>query len=242
MDRPTPWTSWISNDSPASWWGLLMGGTDSPSREPGADQGTCFRCWLPLLAMLSLTSGCATSPPRDIDDACEIFEEKDGWYDSTKDAYEKWGVPVHVQLAIIHQESRFRHDAKPPRQKLLGVIPWTRPSSAYGYPQSKDSTWDWYKDKTGNRWADRDDFDDAADFVGWYGNTSHRMLGISKWDAYNQYLAYHEGQGGFKRKTYRKKKWLIKTAHRVQGNARRYSTQLSRCEDDLERGWSLWPF
>ena len=90
--------------------------------------------------------------------------------------------------------------------------------------------------------ADRDDFDDAVDFVGWYCNTSHRMLGISKWDAYNQYLAYHEGHGGYKRKTYRKKKWLIKTAHRVQGNAKRYSAQLSRCEDELDRGWSLWPF
>ena len=240
MDRPTPLTSCSSNHSHGSWWSLLRG--SSPSREPPADQGTWFRCWLVPLATVLLTSACATSPPKDVSDACEIFEEKDDWYDSAKDAYEKWGVPVHVQLAIIHQESRFQHDAKPPRQKLLGVIPWTRPSSAYGYAQSKDSTWDWYKDKTGNRWADRDDFDDAVDFVGWYCNTSHRMLGISKWDAYNQYLAYHEGHGGYKRKTYRKKKWLIKTAHRVQGNAKRYSAQLSRCEDELDRGWSLWPF
>ena len=186
--------------------------------------------------------GCATSPPQNTSDACAIFEEKDGWYDSAKDSYEKWGVPVHVQLAIIRQESSFKHDAKPPRQKLLWVIPWTRQSSAYGYAQIKDSTWDWYRDKTGNRWADRDDFDDAVDFVGWYCNTSHRILGISKWDAYNQYLAYHEGHGGFKRKTYRKKKWLVKTARKVDSNAKRYRAQLARCEDELDRGWSLWPF
>ncbi len=155
---------------------------------------------------------------------------------------ERWGVPIPVQMAIIRQESRFRDDAKPPRRKLLGMIPWTRPSSAYGYGQVKDETWDWYIQKTGNRGADRDDFDDAIDFVGWYGSVSHRSLGISKWDAYSQYLAYHEGHGGFKRKTYRKKSWLMKVAHRVQVKAKQYSVQLARCEDRLGRGWRLWPF
>ena len=215
------------------WCGRFALAVDSDGRLSG---------WWVLAVTALLSVGCATSPPQNITDACEIFEEKDGWYDGTKDAYEKWGVPVHVQLAIIHQESRFQHDAKPPRRKVLGVIPWTRRSSAYGYAQIKDSTWDWYRDKTGNRWADRDDFDDAVDFVGWYGNTSHRMLGISKWDAYNQYLAYHEGHGGYKRKTYRKKKWLVNAAQKVERNAKRYRTQLARCEDDLDRGWRLWPF
>ncbi len=209
---------------------------------PTAERFNRQACRLASVAAVLLTTACATAPPQNMSDACEIFEEKDGWYDSAKDAYEKWGVPVHVQLAIIHQESRFQHDAKPPRRRLLGVVPWTRPSSAYGYAQSKDSTWDWYREKTGNRWADRDDFDDAVDFVGWYCNTSHRMLGISKWDAYNQYLAYHEGHGGYKRKTYKKKKWLVKTAQKVEGNARRYRSQLDRCEGELEQGWSLWPF
>ncbi len=210
--------------------------------QPSTDRRKPAKCGLALVVAALLATGCANSSPRNTSDACAIFEEKDDWYDSAKDAYEKWGVPVHVQLAIIRQESSFKHDAKPPRQKLLWVIPWTRPSSAYGYAQIKDSTWDWYRDKTGNRWADRDDFDDAVDFVGWYCNTSHRLLGISKWDAYNQYLAYHEGHGGFKRKTYRKKKWLVKTARKVDSNARRYRAQLARCEDELDRGWSLWPF
>jgi len=156
------------------------------------------------------------------------------------DSYEKWGVPVHVQLAIIYQESRFVHDAKPPRKKLLWVIPWTRMSSAYGYGQIKDSTWDWYLKSTGNRWADRDEFEDVVDFIGWYGSVSHRKLGISKWDAYNQYLAYHEGHGGFKRKSYKKKAWLMKVARKVDNRAKSYHTQLSKCEDSLDKGW--WPF
>lgn len=197
--------------------------------------------YLPLL-MLVLTGGCVTTPPEDINNSCEIFEDKDDWYDDARDSYEKWGVPVHVQLAIIYQESKFRHDAKPPRDTLLWVIPWTRKSSAYGYAQVLDSTWDWYIQKTGNRRADRDDFADVADFIGWYGNVSHRTLGISKWDPYRQYLAYHEGHGGYKRRTYAKKKWLVKVARKVERQAKRYHTQLARCEDELDRSWAFWPF
>jgi len=80
----------------------------------------------------------------------------------------------------------------------------------------------------------------VVDFIGWYGSVSHRTLGISKWDAYNQYLAYHEGHGGFKRKTYKKKAWLMKVARKVDNRAKSYHTQLSKCEDSLDKGW--WPF
>ena len=106
----------------------------------------------------------------------------------------------------------------------------------------KDETWNWYRKSSGNSWADRDDFDDAVDFIGWYGDVTHRKLGISKWDAYNQYLAYHEGHGGFKRKTYLRKPWLIKVARKVAGRARSYHAQLKKCESSLDKGWSLWPF
>lgn len=197
-----------------------------------------------LLAFLAgiILIGCVSSPPKNTGNACEIFEDKDGWYKATRKSYDKWKVPIHVQLAIMHQESRFQEDAKPPRTKLLWVIPWSRKSSAYGYGQVKDGTWEWYQRDTGNSWADRDDFEDVADFIGWYGNVSHRKLGIAKSDAYSQYLAYHEGHGGYKRKTYRKKKWLIKVAKKVSRNAERYRAQLARCEKDLNRGWSVWPF
>ncbi len=199
--------------------------------------------WRPLalagiVVMLgALAASCATTPPSNTRDGCAIFREKNGWYADALAAQKKWGVPVHVQLAIIYQESRFVHDAKPARRKLLWVIPWTRPSSAYGYGQIKDGTWDWYRNSTGNRWADRDDFEDVVDFIGWYGSVSHRKLGISKWDAYNQYLAYHEGHGGFKRKTYRKKPWLMKVAKKVAARASAYRAQLKRCEGELDRGW-----
>lgn len=195
-----------------------------------------------LIACLSvaLLAGCVTGPPRNPDDICEIFREKGGWYADAKAAAERWGTPIQVQMAIIHQESGYRDDVRPARTRLLWIIPWTRPTSAYGYTQALDSTWDWYKKESGNAWADRDDFDDAADFVAWYVAKSHDRIGISKWDAYSQYLAYHEGQTGFKRKTYAGKPWLKRVASRVNARAERYAGQLAGCRGDLERGW--WPF
>jgi len=192
-----------------------------------------------MAAVLSLVA-CATVPPHNLNNGCAIFREKSGWYDDAKESFDKWGVPVHVQLAIIWQESRFRSQAKAPKDTLLGFIPWGRKSSAYGYAQVKDSTWDWYIEKSGNRGADRDDFEDVTDFIGWYGNMSRKTLGISKWDAYNQYLAYHEGHGGFARKTYLKKQWLIGVARKVKRRAERYRAQIAACKDELESSW--WPF
>jgi len=191
------------------------------------------------VCLLSLAA-CAGGPPKHLDDGCAIFQEKDDWYEDANDSYKKWGVPVHVQLAIIYQESRFRSKAEAPDDTLLGFIPWGQTTSAYGYAQVLDSTWDWYKKSTGNSGADRDDFEDATDFIGWYGNMSHKKLGISKWDAYNQYLAYHEGHGGWKRKTYNRKPWLIKVARKVERRAARYAAQLKRCKNKLEDGGWFW--
>ena len=195
--------------------------------------------WLVLAAVLSL-GGCASKPPSDTENICQIFEEKGKWYKAAKKSQKKWGTPVHVQMAIMRQESKFQFDAKPPREKKFGFIPWKRKSSAYGFAQVKDETWKWYKDKSGNGGADRDDFGDAIDFVGWYTNLSQKTLGISKWDPYNQYLAYHEGHGGFKRKTYNSKNWLINVARKVDHVAKEWGAQLKRCEDELDDGW--WPF
>lgn len=191
-------------------------------------------------AWLALGAACATTPPANIEDLCAIFEEKGGWYKDARRSEKRWGTPVHVQMAIIRQESSFRFDARPPRTKLLGFIPWKRPSDAYGYAQVLDSTWHWYLDDTGQRFGQRDDFTDAIDFVGWYTNTTQETLGVSKWDPYNQYLAYHEGHGGWKRGSYRNKRWLTQTARQVERRAKEWGAQLKRCEDDLDDGW--WIF
>lgn len=182
-----------------------------------------------LISLPLLVSACASMPPKSSEDACSIFREKDDWYEASSKVEEKYGLPMQIQLAIMRQESSFKHDAAPPRVTLLGIPMWWRESSAYGYAQVKDETWDWYINKTGNRGADRDDYEDAVDFMGWYSSISNKRLGISKWDTYNQYLAYHEGHGGWQRKTYLKKPWLIQVAQKVDRYARQYGTQLKGC-------------
>ena len=201
-----------------------------------------IRSFLVALTVFALLGGCSTTPPRNINDSCAIFKEKSGWYKAMRSVKKRYGTPIHVQLAIIKQESSFKHNAKTERTHIFWVIPWGRKSTAYGYAQVKDGTWDWYKQKTGNRGADRDNFSDAVDFIGWYTDVSQKTLGISEWDAELQYLAYHEGHGGFKRKTYRKKKWLMGVARKVKASSLQYAAQLKKCESSLDRGFWLWPF
>jgi len=144
----------------------------------------------------------------------------------------------------MHQESKFEAKTKPPRTTCLCIFPGPRLSTAYGYSQALDETWDKYKRSAGNRGADRDDFSDAVDFIGWYCNISHTKCSIAKDDAYNLYIAYHEGHGGFSRKTYRKKAWLRRVAGKVGSKARIYEKQLASCQREFQkRGCCcLWPF
>ena len=172
-----------------------------------------------------LLIGCTTTPPRNIHDACAIFQEYPKWYWEARDAYNQWGVPISVQLAIVRQESHFRAKAKPPRTKLLGIIPWSRPSTAYGYAQALNGTWDHYQQATKNYHTDRDSFGDAVDFIGWYSKQVHKQLGISPRNAYALYLAYHEGITGYSRGSYKKKTWLIQVA-KSTAHARQYRQQL----------------
>ncbi|MCV5991417.1 hypothetical protein OFO94_35690, partial [Escherichia coli] len=74
----------------------------------------------------------------------------------------------------------------------------------------------------------RTNFDDSIMFVGWYTHETRRQLGISLWDPYNQYLAYHEGRGGYKRGTYKRKPSLMKVARRVEQTAKTYGWQLKQ--------------
>ena len=186
------------------------------------------RPWVLGVALLAL-AGCATTPPSQVENACTLFAEKPDWDEATRATEKRWGTPPQVQLAIIRAESSFKHDAKPPHDTFIGIPMWWRVSSAYGYAQAKDETWDGYRKATGNGWASRTDFDDASDFIGWYTDQSQKRLGISKWDTYNQYLAYHEGQGGYGRGTYKKKDWLIRVARKVDGWAKTYGGQLRAC-------------
>ena len=197
---------------------------------------TPFFCCSVFAVMLS---GCATPPPKNTSNLCEIFYEHRDWYDAAAKVRDKWGVPIHVPMSIMYQESSFKHNARPPMRWFLGFIPYGRASNAYGYSQAKTVTWDEYVKEADRFWASRDNFDDAIDFMGWYISKSQRLNGVSKWDGYGQYLNYHEGWGGYKRGSYHKKGWLVQVAKKVDSRAKMYAGQLNKCEEDLKRGW-LW--
>jgi hypothetical protein len=183
-------------------------------------------------------SACTATPPKKAENLCDIFYEKRDWFYAAQDMNEKWGVPIHVPMAMMYQESSFKHDAKPPRDYIFfGLIPWGRVSTAYGYSQAKTMTWADYKRETGNSSADRDDFDDAIDFMGWFISKTHTINKVSKWDANLQYLNYHEGWGGYKRRSYRAKPWLVRVAKKVDARSKRYAGQLRTCKDDLDKSW-----
>src|SRR5690348_1114394 len=131
-----------------------------------------------ILLFVLLTSCAIHHPPSDVNNLCTIFREYPRWYKDAKDVERRWKVPVPVQMAIIHQESKFNARARPPRKKLLWIIPWKRPSSAYGYTQALRDTWKHYKQNNGGLFSSRDNFGDGVDFIGWYANQAHTRAGI----------------------------------------------------------------
>lgn len=183
-----------------------------------------------ILIAFVLISSCTTlPPPRDVNNICSIFQQYPDWYRSSEDVQRRWLVPITVQMAIIHQESKFDANAKPGRQKLLWLIPWNRPSSASGYSQALRGTWALYKRSRGGVFATRDNFEDGVDFIGWYANEAYKRARIPRNNTYQLYLAYHEGVGGYQQKTYLQKRWLIAVAHKVSAREKTYRAQLASC-------------
>ena len=187
---------------------------------------------LATIAVCALLSACSghDKPPSTTIDACRMQSERPQWFAAMRRTEQRWGVPVAVQLATINRELSFRYDAQPTKRIGSGLFSREVPrSSAYGYAQALDGTWDDYRRATGRRGADRDDFADASDFIGWYMNGAARTNGVQLHDAYNQYLAYHEGQAGYARGSYRGKAWLPPVARDVEAWAALYQQQLQTC-------------
>lgn len=198
---------------------------------------------LAMLLMLASSplflTGCSPAPPNNPNNICLIFKQYPTWYWDAQEVQKRWGIPISTLMAIVHQESHFKAGAAPPREKILWIIPWKRPTSAYGYSQATDGTWDRYKQDTGGGFfTSRDDFGNAADFIGWYAYRAHKRAHIAMNNTYAQYLAYHEGIGGYIRRSYYKKKWLMAVARKVQRQSWTYRWQLSCCRSSLpQKPW-----
>jgi hypothetical protein len=198
---------------------------------------------LGLLSFLSsFLAGCGTAPPAHQNNICSIFSQYPEWYWDTKNTEQRWGIPISTQMAIMKQESHFVQDARPPLETATGLITWEHPTSAYGYSQALDRTWEEYVQDTHMTNAKRDDFAYASDFIGWYSYRATRQASISPDNAYALYLAYHEGVRAYEQKSYLKKHWLMDVARRVQLTKLQYDNQLKYCEDKIAKPsvWNLW--
>jgi hypothetical protein len=188
-----------------------------------------FRAMAIMLILGSCGNSGEFSAPRNLDDACSIVSERPQYLRAFRTVERKYGVPVPSMMAIIYQESKFIGNNRTPHQYALGVIPVGRQSSAFGYSQALDGTWEEYQRKEGGRRARRDDIDDATDFMGWYMAQTVEETGVPIYDTRNQYLAYHDGRTGFLRGTWRSKSWLVRIAGEVEARAVMYDAQLRAC-------------
>jgi hypothetical protein len=180
-----------------------------------------------LLLLASCGGGGRFSAPSNLENACSIVRERPNYLSAMRATERKWGVPVPVQMATIHAESRFIGNAQTPFRYALGVIPM----GVNPRPMATARRWTGLGTNTSPRPATaaprRDDIRDATDFMGWYMTKTEQRNNIPKWDARNQYLAYHEGHTGFARAATTQKAWLLRVADGVADRAVRYDAQLA---------------
>ena len=181
------------------------------------------------MSLLLVAACTSTATPDNVSNICRLFDEKRSWYRAAMRSERKWGISIPILMAVIYKESSFQATVRPPRNKILGFIPGSRPSSSYGYSQAKIETWQDYVAATKNRTASRSNFADSVDFIGWYLKRGVDHAGIAPTDARGLYLTYHVGLEGFKSGAWRDQKWVQEAAQRVVQQTALYQRQLPNC-------------
>lgn len=153
------------------------------------------------------------APARNI---CKLVKRHPDWHRAAKQTEKKWGIPVHIQFAIIDQESDFKAHAR------------SRKSSSKGYAQALNEPWGEYLKANGKKHY-RHEFKSSTDFIGWYAYQAKKQARISPTNAYELYLAYHEGIGGYRRIKKHPKRWVMRLARNVSTLSSKYKKQLSNC-------------
>lgn len=183
-----------------------------------------------IIAIESKFNSGESKSTRFSNNACKMLKENPDWYVSLKASEEKWNTPIHIQLGMIRQESAFKHDAKPKRENKWHEFGSNYDSTAKGYSQAINGTWEHYLKSTKGVLKSRSSFRDATDFIGWYNSKSNINNRISLNDPKHLYLAYHEGWTGYRLKTHEKKSFLVRSTSNVVIWSDKYKAQLNNCE------------
>ena len=187
-----------------------------------------FMAFAAMLFSLDAAAQAGAQPWRGDENICAILAQDKSWPADTLRASRRWQVQPWLPLAVIYHESRFEAQARPPMKHINGI--WQRPSSAYGFAQAIDSTWNEYNAKVSSKVIlMRDEYQDAVDFASYYLRHIMDSLDVSPTRVDLLYLAYHEGISGYTNKSYSSKKWLIKTSGRVAATAALFHRQWLSC-------------
>ncbi len=196
------------------------------------------------IIFIGLLSGCATTAatlysrvkqPAGLDNICYMFAIYPSWKTSTFNSSKRWQVPVALMMAFVYQESKFQAEARP-----LDKYGRQR-SSAYGYPQAINATWNSYKQQTKNFSHRRNNFQNSMNFIGWYITVTNKVNGIAKNNVRSHYLNYHEGQTNYRRGSYLSKPWLLNVANKVATRADMYASQLQKCNANTATQYNPQP-
>ncbi len=131
-----------------------------------------LRAMMVVLFLSHPAAGGFIASPRNLDDACSIVKQRPKYMKAFRATERKWGVPVHVQMATIYQESRFRRR----RPHAVSLCAWRDPDGPPDRaPMAIGRRWTApgieYRADTGRaRCASATKIDDATDFMGWYMN------------------------------------------------------------------------
>ncbi|MDC3180935.1 transglycosylase SLT domain-containing protein [Gammaproteobacteria bacterium] len=182
-----------------------------------------------IFAILSLLSGCVVEEPQAgyEKDICQFVHAHSRWSSVLRKTEQEFEISPGLVMSVIYHESSFRSHVRPPRDIVLGVFP-VRLRTEYGYGQIKDMTWQWYLEKDPGLFRSRTSFADTARFIGWYYKHYLAVSRPTKKRAYDFYLAYHEGLGGYQRLT-QINDWLDRKSNSVQKYADQFDLVLRDC-------------
>lgn len=130
--------------------------------------------------------------------ASQRLKEHPDWSKHIEESARKYNIPVSTIVAFIAKESGFNPLSK------------CSESSARGLAQALDGTWRTYQIKTGQPNADRNNPEDAIEFMAWYCRDLIKTVNakidreglpqnykLNGFDVKNLYMSYNQGPTGY---------------------------------------------
>jgi hypothetical protein len=179
--------------------------------------------FLPAILCLLLLTACA--PPREVEGpppanaTCALLASHKGWSEALALAQQRWEIPPAPVMAVVRQESNFE---VPKHTK--------QPLAPFGYAQADARTWSAYRTAVKHPRADRANFADAVDFIGWYFAATQARTGARYSDVVTHYLSYSRGQN----RPGKASPAARKNAAKVAAYAKTYAKDLAACPPKLK--------